>query len=47
VAEIKSKLEQICEAQEASEPRTPLEDDVHAIRKYLDEFRQIMLKCAT
>ena len=47
VAEIKSKLEQICEAQEAAEPRTPLEDDVHAIRKYLDEFRQIMLKCAT
>jgi archaellum component FlaC len=42
VAKIKSKLEQIREAQEAAEPRTPIEDDVHAIRKYLDEFRQLL-----
>jgi chromosome segregation ATPase len=42
VADIKSKLEQILEVQEAAEPRTPIEDDVHAIRKYLDEFRQIL-----
>ena len=42
VAGIKSELEQIREAQLAAEPRTPIEDDVHAIRKNLDEFRKLL-----
>jgi DNA repair exonuclease SbcCD ATPase subunit len=43
-AAIKSQLEQVCEAQRKKEPSTPLEIDVHAIRKHLDEFREMLGK---
>jgi peptidoglycan hydrolase CwlO-like protein len=42
VADIKSQLELLSQAQESQEPETPLEIDVHAIRKYLDELRDIL-----
>jgi DNA repair ATPase RecN len=43
-AAIRGRLEQIYEAQKNEEPRTPLEEDVHAIRRNLEEFRQILSK---
>jgi chromosome segregation ATPase len=43
---IKSQLEQVCEAQRKKEPSTPLEIDVHAIRKHLDELREMLGKGA-
>jgi DNA repair exonuclease SbcCD ATPase subunit len=46
-AAIRNRLEQVYEAQRNEEPRTPLEEDVHAIRRNLDEFRQILSKDST
>ncbi len=43
---VKSRLEAIVEAQKAEEPRTPLEEDVHAIRKNLDELRAFLSRPA-
>ena len=41
---INSQLEIIAQAQKVEEPRTPLEEDVHTIRKNLDEFRAFLSK---
>jgi uncharacterized protein involved in exopolysaccharide biosynthesis len=41
---IKNQLEFISEAQKAEEPRTSLEEDVHVIRKNLDELRSFLNK---
>jgi hypothetical protein len=41
---INSQLEILTQAQEVEEPRTPLEEDVHIIRKNLDEFRAFLSK---
>lgn len=46
-AAIKSQLEEVCEAQRQRESSTPLEEDVHAIRTLLDEFREMLSKGAT
>jgi chromosome segregation ATPase len=37
-------LEAVSQAQKIEEPRTPLEEDVHIIRKNLDEFRLLLSK---
>ena len=42
VMEIKSQLELVRQAEKAGEPKTPLEDDVHAIRKNLDELSRLI-----
>ena len=42
--EMKSRLEIIAQAQKVEEPRTPIEKDVHAIRKNLDELRAFLNK---
>ncbi len=42
VSEVKSQIELVRQAHENQEPPTPLEDDVHAIRKNLDELRQFL-----
>jgi chromosome segregation ATPase len=41
---VKSQLEAIAEAQKAEEPRTSLEEDVHSIRRNLDELRSFLSK---
>ena len=41
---ISSQLEIIAQAQKVEEPRTPLEEDVHIIRKNLDELRAFLSK---
>jgi chromosome segregation ATPase len=41
---IKLQLEAISAAQQAEEPRTPLEEDVHIIRKNLDDLRNLLSK---
>ncbi len=41
---IKLQLEAISAAQQAEEPRTPLEEDVHIIRKNLDDLRALLSK---
>ena len=43
---IKGQLEAVSEAQKVEEPRTPLEEDVHIIRKNLDELRAFLSKPA-
>jgi len=42
VSEVRSQLELVRQAHENQEPPTPIEDDVHAIRKNLDELRQFL-----
>ncbi len=42
VSEVRSQLELVRQAHENQEPPTPLEDDVHAIRRNLDELRQFL-----
>ncbi len=42
VLEIKGRLDLLQQARSIEEPRTVLEDDVHAIRQNLDEFRLFM-----
>jgi chromosome segregation ATPase len=42
VTETKRQAEEADQGREIDGSRTPLEDDVHAIRKYLDEFRRIL-----
>ncbi len=42
VVEMKSQLELVRQAERTGESKTPLEDDVHAIRKNLDELRQLI-----
>ncbi len=42
VSEVRSQLEFVRQAHENQEPPTPIEDDVHAIRKNLDELRQFL-----
>ena len=42
--EMKDRLEIIAQAQKVEEPRTPLEEDVHSIRKNLDELRTFLNK---
>jgi len=41
---VKNQLEAVVEAQKAEEPRTPLEEDVHAIRRNFDELRTFLSK---
>jgi chromosome segregation ATPase len=41
---VKSQLESVAEAQKAEEPRTSLEEDVHIIRRNLDELRSFLSK---
>jgi chromosome segregation ATPase len=40
--EVKSQLELVRQAHENQEPPTPIEDDVHAIRKNIDDLRQFL-----
>jgi chromosome segregation ATPase len=40
VKEIKTGLDEVVQAQKEQEPRTPIEQDVHIIRKNMDELRQ-------
>jgi chromosome segregation ATPase len=47
VLEIKDQINLINKAREAEEPRTPIEEDVRAIRKNLEEFRQFLSKHAS
>ncbi|MDM7998065.1 MAG: hypothetical protein QUT30_20540 [Acidobacteriota bacterium] len=43
---VKNQIEALVEAQKAEEPRTPLEEDVRAIRKNLDALRAFLSKPA-
>jgi chromosome segregation ATPase len=47
VMEIKNQIDLISKARETEEPRTPIEEDVRAIRKNLEEFRQFLSKHAS
>jgi hypothetical protein len=44
ITSIKSQLDIILQAQKDQEPRTPIEQDLHAIRMHLEDFRQILSK---
>ena len=43
---LKSQMEILAQVQKVEDPRTPLEEDVRAIRKNLDEFRAYLAKSA-
>jgi hypothetical protein len=42
VKDIRVALDQVSQAQKEQEPRTPIEQDVHIIRKNMDELRQFL-----
>jgi chromosome segregation ATPase len=42
VKDIRTVLDQVAQAQKEQEPRTPIEQDVHIIRKNMDELRQFL-----
>lgn len=44
LAEVKTAMDLLSQCLKAEEPKTPLEEDVHIIRKNLDELRQFFSK---